>query len=523
MRPALIVGFILAAAFTLPARPIVSPAGGGARTIQDSKDYFRNVTGSWDNRGGGTFTEAIHCKFFRYGPAGQRLPLVVMFIPWGGSINGAESVVEYEDIMNDPFMTMVIMPEYNGSDDNPSNWYWGNRWTDAGGQKRSVPWTHNAVIDIINDIKHGRLDTVLLGNTIDTNRIYAMGSSIGGTAAAQIGIKHPEIFAAVHTHSGWTRYWGSDNHFFSDSRGCLAFADLIGGVSHTGYCTIDSQVMVQGNADQKYLSQLTTLFPAFRYTDLNWYFGRTDSVWNYRNPGFETPFVFVTTGSQDDPGNQGDNLLPALDDSRRGSMYYRINAGHTAGGIYVRWNWLRNFRKNRSFLAFTNRTYDDFQNFSGNGYMNDLTKHGWDPDSIIDEPTHYHVKLTGTGTADVTLRNLQKLVHTPGTTYTVTINGVAAAGVTADQYGLVTIPKVANAAAIDLKIGTTSIGKPAGRNFLQVSLAGAAGTNQIYSLSGKKIIRQDLSGSHSAKMVGVYIKVSKRNNRVVSTKAFVND
>jgi hypothetical protein len=73
----------------------------------------------------------------------------------------------------------------------------------------------------------------------------------------------------------------------------------------------------------------------------------------------------------------------------------------------------------------------------------------------VDEASHYYVKLTGSGTADVTLRRLQNLVHTPGTVYNVTVNGSSAGQVTADQYGLVTIPQVADDASIDLTVVTT--------------------------------------------------------------------
>jgi hypothetical protein len=86
-----------------------------------------------------------------------------------------------------------------------------------------------------------------------------------------------------------------------------------------------------------------------------------------------------------------------------------------------------------------------------------LTVHGWDPSTIVDEAGHYYVKLTGTGTADVTLRRLQNLVHAPGTEYNVTINGSSAGKVTADEYGLVTIPQVANDASIDLVVTTTAL------------------------------------------------------------------
>ena len=163
----------------------------------------------------------------------------------------------------------------------------------------------------------------------------------------------------------------------------------------------------------------------------------------------------------DDPTNQGDNLQPALDVSRRGAMYYRPNDGHGAGGMYIRWKWLRNFKRNQSFLAFTNRSYDDFTITdglgSGIGYINDLTKHGWDPATIVDETNHYSVILTGTGTADVTLRNLQNFTHAPGTVYDATINSSPVASVTADEFGLVTIPAVANSAVIDLVVHGSSV------------------------------------------------------------------
>jgi hypothetical protein len=509
----LIQGLMLCS--TLQAGTIISPAGGGAPTARTTHDYYRNVTGSWDNRGG-TFTERMHCRIYNYGQIGRRLPLVVMFIPWGGTLDGMESITQYEDMMNDPFLTMAIMPEYNGADDNMSSWYWGNTLTDVStGKKTSVPWAHNAVIDIVNDVKYGKLDSILLGNTVDTNRIYAMGSSIGGTATAQIGIKHPEIFAAIHSHAGWTRYYGPTNHFFSDSRGCLSFSDLIGGIALSGACGIDSSVMIAGNADQKQLPLSTTFYRVFQYTDLNWYLGKTAATWNYRDPGFETPFIFHTTGSQDDPANQGDNLEPALDSSRRGAMYYRPDAGHSAGGIFLRWNWLRNFRKNRSFLAFTKRSNDDFQNYAGNGFMNDLTRHGWDPDSIIDEATHYHAKLTGTGTADVTLRNLQRLGHAPGTAYTVTVNGGTVPQVIADQYGCVTVPQVANAAAIDLVVaGTTTIQGPASHNSRFFQSARTTGSEEYFSLTGKKIVRHD----HLRCLRGVYVVRSKTGNRATSIR-----
>ena len=276
---------------------------------------------------------------------------------------------------------------------------------------------------------------------------------------------------------------------------------MIGGIDLGTSCLTDSTVSIHGNEDQRHLPLSTSIYPAFKYTDLNWYLSKTGSAWNYRNPAFPTPFIFHTTGSLDDPTYQGDNLQPALDASKRGAMYYRPSAGHPAGGMFVHWDWLRNFRKNRSFLAFVNRSYDDFQNYSGNGYMNDLTKHGWDPETIVDDTGHYRVTLTGTGTADVTLRNLQKLQHSPGTVFNVTINGANSGQVTADEFGLITIPHVRSPATINL-INPILVSirhqNPAGSNVLNKAKLG----NQIeeFTVNGKRMTTSQKRG------LGVYIR-----------------
>jgi hypothetical protein len=84
--------------------------------------------------------------------------------------------------------------------------------------------------------------------------------------------------------------------------------------------------------------------------------------------------------------------------------------------------------------------------------------HGWDHTTIVDESNHYYVRLTGTGTADVTLRRLQNLKHDPGTVYDLKINGSSRGQITADRWGLVTIPQVADDASIDLTVvGTTQV------------------------------------------------------------------
>jgi hypothetical protein len=437
---------------------IIEVSNNNNLSIVQQVDFYRNI-----QRYKGTSTDMVrlHCRFYRYSSVKQNMPLLVTFICWNGTIEGSEGVRVYEDAQNDPFVNLVIMPEtLNGDPINPDNWYWGNVYTDDSGNKRSVPWIHNGIIELLNDIKYNNLvgNSIFSGMTIDTSRIYGCGTSIGGTATAQICMKHPEIFAAFHSHAGWTKYYGADNIFFSDNRGCLAFSGLIGGKDHQNYCTVDSTVMIAGYADQPQMANNGTLYHAFNYTDLAWYFGQNrQGDWNFQDPGIDLPFGFFTCGSQDDISNQGDNLYGVLESGKHGYMYNRVNDGHSAGGIYIRWNWMRKFRRDQSYLVFTNRNYG--LNNEGIGIFNPLVERGWEPSSIIDQESHYYVKLTGTGTSDVTLRRLQNLIHTPGATYSLKVNGAARGTIKADQFGVVTIPDIVNNASIDLTLTSTGIGE----------------------------------------------------------------
>ncbi|OGJ88166.1 MAG: hypothetical protein A2487_13605 [Candidatus Raymondbacteria bacterium RifOxyC12_full_50_8] len=357
----------------------------------------------------------------------KNLPLAVLFHPWGGGFSTMEASGGYcKD--GEPFVMLEFAlwdsdnPDTTIDGRNTNNWYWGNVY-----QGRSYPWFHNAVIDVINMIKH---DTSIIFNavkaTIDTNRIYASGHSIGGTATNQIAIKHPEIFAAYYAHAGWTVYDGSAGF---DG----AFENMVGAP--------EDHILIEGNADQLYLGLTGFDYEAINYTNLGWYFGKTGDDWNYRDPSFPTPYAYFQNGDVDDPPAQGRNLYPALEFSKRGYTYYEHDGGHSG---YKRpfMDVCRHFRKDQSFLAFTNRNYDDSR------YKNNIEVHGWDHTTIIDSASYYEVTLTGVGTADVTLHRLQKLQHGSGSTYALRLNGIVTDTITTDEYGLITIPQVADNAHI---------------------------------------------------------------------------
>jgi hypothetical protein len=112
-------------------------------------------------------------------------------------------------------------------------------------------------------------------------------------------------------------------------------------------------------------------------------------------------------------------------------------------------NWLFNFRKNQSYLVFTNRSgygiavgqtigMGTWEGYVSGG-INDLYEMGWDPSSITDTVSEYSVQLYGSGTADCTLRNLQNFLVTPATQYRYSVNNGAVNYVMSDEEGLLTI------------------------------------------------------------------------------------
>ena len=419
---------------------IVDPAGGGRLKEAQRHEFTRPVkVYKMAGAEGKVLDGQLKGVLVRFEGPTENRPLLVMFRCWGGNINGTVGTANYEDEANDPFVALVIDLPAGNPTSVENTWYWGGVWKDDKGAKWSVPWFHNAVVELLNDILSGTFSVKdAIGCTIDPNRVYANGHSIGGSATHQIAIKHPEIFAAYHAHSGWTDYGRCYN-----PRTACHWGDMVG-VAHD-----DAKVLA--NADQVYLGvDKTRAISAWDYTDLAWYFGKAGQKWNFRDPGFPTPYIYFTNGAKDAPKAQGDHLQPVLEESRRGYTFNRHGGGHSDGN-FIRFRYLRNFRKNQSFLAFTGRDYGP-KDVTTTGVFNDLAVHGWDPAGIVDGPARYAVKLTGKGTADVTLRRLQKLRHEPGTAYRVKINGRAAPQVTADAFGLITIPQVADDAAIELEV-----------------------------------------------------------------------
>nr|HPJ89620.1 hypothetical protein [Thermotogota bacterium]HPR96803.1 hypothetical protein [Thermotogota bacterium] len=128
--------------------------------------------------------------------------------------------------------------------------------------------------------------------------------------------------------------------------------------------------------------------------------------------------------------------------------YHRHNGEHSED-CFMQLNWLFNFRKNQSYLVFTDRSgygiaegeFVGMGTWEGyvSGGINDLYEMGWDPSSVTDTVSEYSVQLTGSGTADCTIRNLQNFTVTPLTEYRYSVNNGTTEYVTSDEDALITL------------------------------------------------------------------------------------
>jgi hypothetical protein len=353
--------------------------------------------------------ETLSFRLSLFGAAGANLPLLVQVHEWEGNFQRQEDIASY---VPREYRFVMLSFQYKPSTGNEDDWWFGTRW---GGECRL--WAHQAVMNIVREaVNTSLVPNHLPGVTVDPNRVYMFGSSIGGAGAWQLGVRNPDVFAAVHAHSGFARFTPPVGPFQEQFEN-----DIVGGPG-------DGIIIRDANGNP---------YPARDYSNLAWWLS------NYRQPGWETPFVAITAGLADDivpTASGGDLMQPLFDTQKRGFVYLRHPWGHSEE-CFVQMNWLANFRRNQSFLAFTNRRGFGVEP-PATGYVNDLYAFSWDPASIVDQTDHYQVRLVGSGTADVTLRRLQQFRVFPNRTYRYWINSKTGPGtpVTASASGLLTIP-----------------------------------------------------------------------------------
>ena len=345
--------------------------------------------------------ETLSFRLSRYGSAAANMPLLVQVHEWGGNFARMEDIASY---VPGEYEFVMLYFQYKPSSGNEDDWWFGTHW---GGVCRM--WAHEAVMDIVREaVSTSLIPDNLPGVTIDPNRVYLFGHSIGGTGAWQLGVRNPDVFAAVHAHSGFARFTPPVGPFQ------VQFEDDIVGAPGDGITIVGDDALS---------------YPARDYSNLAWW------LTNYRDPGWETTFMNFTAGTADDvvpAASGGDLMQPVLADQRRGYYYYRHGGGHS-DDCFVQMNWMWNFRLNQSFLDLSN--HDVFQVY-------------WEPGSITDTPELYEIAIRTTGastTADATPRRLQSFIISPGSSYDwenrrASDNGLVASGtVTADANGLITV------------------------------------------------------------------------------------
>ncbi len=437
------------------------------------------------------------------------LPFLLVLHSWhdGASINELlnqeEAKMVYEGAWEDVIILSVAIE--NGNDDN--TWWWGYRVNPVN-TGTPTPWAENAILSLLKtrltdaaSLLYAQGATKLNGKRINTNRVYLYGSSMGGTGTMHMGIKHPEIFAAIHADAGFSDYLGP----------CGAF------------CTWFNSGFIGSAAENLNTKGLDSAnYNARNYTDMRWFVsdhkGRSWELGPGAGKKFEPPYVFISHGKADSSVNIAsvNRLWTALAARRFGASLYRHTGDHGGYG-YIKWQALANFRKDQSYLAFTNNSTDVKTTNTAETY-NFLDKVGWNVNSVSDVSNRYSVMLTGNGTVDVTVRRLQRFTVAPLQAFNYWLGATTGTGttVTADSNGVITVAGVVVRDSILLTLAPktsdvlpkekkTVINFSAGQNgdFLDLQYAfdrgGLAGL-EIRNVAGKVL----LNLSVNLKSSGVY-------------------
>jgi pimeloyl-ACP methyl ester carboxylesterase len=360
------------------------------------------------------------------------LPLILGLHPWtdGATIDqllGSESsLMQYEGGWEDLIFLTVALENGN----NLGTWWDGTKIDGT-----PTTWAMDAIVGMLQGrIRDacGRLGvagaTALSGKHIDTNRVYLIGTSMGGSGAYHIGIRHPEIFAAFHANAGFADYNGGPcgNEDF-----CLAFTnDFIG--------TAQENLQMKGLDGQSY--------PARSYSDMSWFAGAHNGAsWTAslgKGRKYEPPYVLMTHGKADVSVDisSANRLADVLKRKKFGYSFLRHTGGHSNEN-FAHLNWLLGFRKNRSYPALTNNSTDIT---TGAEHFNFLDQIGWVQASVVDQPNQWQVQLTGSGTVDITPRRLQRFAVSPNKAFHWWLNDTTGVGkaASADSEGNLTLPAV---------------------------------------------------------------------------------
>ncbi|MCF7837825.1 MAG: hypothetical protein K9N49_04275 [Candidatus Marinimicrobia bacterium] len=280
---------------------------------------------------------------------------------------------------------------------------------------------------------------------VDTNRLYAWYSSMGGSGAMTLGFHYPELFAAVFCWQPVTRYRTTEHWRKQD------FEPLWGAASN------NLPIVNRG----RFAGPITN-FNGLGVFDWMDHFAILTN-----QPGRHVPMFFFHAGKNDDNieyDTQG-APAPALFQEARAGFVAMIDPSSHSGIAWVDWptaattNWdIRNlnFRLDSSFPAFSWASGNDAAPPPASPLTNFYNKTlewscAWNDfaGDIVDTPTQYVIVVrSGAGTqhAAVTIRRPQAFRPAPGTGIIWSniplgaVEALAFGDLRVDAHGLVTLP-----------------------------------------------------------------------------------
>ena len=287
---------------------------------------------------------------------------------------------------------------------------------------------------------------------VDTNRVFVLGGSMGGTGATSLALRYPKIFAA---------------------------ADARKGATNRLYCRWRPQCeTIWGRFDAKVKNNEGV--NVWDWQNMAWYASRyhKEATWIRTLNGREDvsiPFRQLAGP----PGVEPMSFYQALETFKIGHQCFWDGASHTKRpdkpvGLDTWWEPFKDktcfLRLDLSFPAFShfsannnpgtgtgdavgddNQLGDNTYDGDPNGGLNRFLR--WNSTTMVGHPAEYAIEIQmaagndgykgkGTETVDMTLRRLQQFVVTPGARYRWSTSSGQTGEAVADGEGVLTLPGV---------------------------------------------------------------------------------
>ena len=262
----------------------------------------------------------------------------------------------------------------------------------------------------------------------NVNRCYLSGSSMGGSGAVSMALHHPNLFAAVYAQVPVVSY---TRNKIGRGRGSVSRLECICGPLHEKVMTNQAVPVLD-------------------------YMNGTLMVQQAR---VDLPPVFLMNGRKDGsiPWSNNPPFYQALNGTRQGFAVYWDGGSHgmwkNVPDDVAGWKELMlKFRLDVSYPGFSNCSTNKNP---GNGDPQDGDIVGWMNRGlgwadVVDDPQRYGITVTcgypGMSypvTVDVTLRRVQRFKVRPGEKLIAKVGAEPDREVYVDEYGLITLPRVA--------------------------------------------------------------------------------